>query len=76
MRRKKESKNSNLSDVAKALAQVGEHRTEEPRRSISLRVDGQLYDRAKAHFGNRLGIVFETALRDALQALDDDKKNK
>lgn len=76
MRRKKDDKKANLADVVRALAQMGEHKTDEPRRTVSVRVDGQLYDRAKAQLGSRMGIVFETALRDALQALDEDKKNK
>lgn len=73
--KKKITKKAELSDVVKVLAQL-DNKNAEPRRSISLRVDGQLYDKAKAQLGSRMGLVFEHALRDALAALEDEKKAK
>lgn len=73
--KKKVTKKAELSEVVKVLAQL-DNKSDEPRRSISLRVDGQLYDKAKERLGSRMGLVFESALREALQALEDEKKAK
>lgn len=67
----RKKKTTKVTDMVRTLADIPQ--VDEPRRSISLRVDGKLYDRAKERFGNKVGTVFEALLRDALDKLDEKK---